>query len=154
MKQVAVDFASKSRNLGTAHVYKWSSLNAILTFSGSGCLSFGKYNSGGWSIWNCIVLDGCSWNTVSKISSHVARGLIDMLSIGSALCAAHLFHRIYRYAGGPSVEHWMRGYEEGIARLFAVGWLLCHEVRRVVHSPIFLLQGLPFLSIWLAALRT
>ena len=38
MKQVAVDL-QQSGNLGTAHVYR-SSLNAILTFQGSGCLSF------------------------------------------------------------------------------------------------------------------
>ena len=37
MKQVAADL-QQSGNLGTAHVYR-SSLNAILTFQGSGCLS-------------------------------------------------------------------------------------------------------------------
>ena len=38
MKQVAVDL-QQSGNLGTAHVYR-SSLNAILTFQGSGCSAF------------------------------------------------------------------------------------------------------------------
>ena len=64
MKQVAVDL-QQSGNLGTAHVYR-SSLNAILTFQGSGCLSFPEITPE-WlkHFEGSLRARGCSWNTVS-----------------------------------------------------------------------------------------
>lgn len=64
MKEVA-DGLQKSGNFGTAHIYR-SSMNAVITFNGSGNLSFRKVTQAFLKKYESYLREkNCSWNTVS-----------------------------------------------------------------------------------------
>lgn len=147
MKQVAVDL-QQSGNLGTAHVYR-SSLNAILTFQGSGCLSFPEITPE-WlkHFEGSLRARGCSWNTVSTYLRTLRAVYNRAVDLRKAPYVPHLFRSVYRYAGGPSSGIGCGGYEEGICPSVAVGCgYSCHEeCAGVVHSYVPA-PGLPFVDL-------
>lgn len=104
MKQVAVDL-QQSGNLGTAHVYR-SSLNAILTFQGSGCLSFPEITPE-WlkHFEGSLRARGCSWNTVS---TYLLRFTIVLSIFGKRLMCRICFAPYIQVRGRTVVGHWMR----------------------------------------------
>ena len=94
MKQVAVDL-QQSGNLGTAHVYR-SSLNAILTFQGSGCLSFPEITPE-WlkHFEGSLCARGCSWNTVSTYLRTLRAVYNRAVDLRKAPYVPHLFRSVY-----------------------------------------------------------
>ena len=94
MKQVAVDL-QQSGNLGTAHVYR-SSLNAILTFQGSGCLSFPEITPE-WlkHFEGSLRARGCSWNTVSTYLRTLRAVYNRAVDLRKAPYVPHLFRSVY-----------------------------------------------------------
>ena len=94
MKQVAVDL-QQSGNLGTAHVYR-SSLNAILTFQGSGCLSV------------AFVLVGVAGTRCLRIFARCVRFTIVLSIFGKRLMCRICFAPYIQVRGRTVVGHWMR----------------------------------------------
>ena len=94
MKQVAVDL-QQSGNLGTAHVYR-STLNAILTFQGSGCLSFPEITPE-WlkHFEGSLRARGCSWNTVSTYLRTLRAVYNRAVDLRKAPYVPHLFRSVY-----------------------------------------------------------
>ena len=94
MKQVAVDL-QQSGNLGTAHVYR-STLNAILTFQGSGCLSFPEITPE-WlkHFEGSLRARGCSWNTVSTYLRTMRAVYNRAVDLHRAPYVPHLFRSVY-----------------------------------------------------------
>lgn len=107
MKQVAVDL-QQSGNLGTAHVYR-SSLNAILTFQGSGCLSFREITPE-WlkHFEGSLRAHGCSWNTVSTYLRTLRAVYNRAVDLRKALMCHICFAPYIQVRGRTVAGHWMR----------------------------------------------
>ena len=145
MKQVAVDL-QQSGNLGTAHVYR-SSLNAILTFQGSGCLSFPEITPE-WlkHFEGSLRARGCSWNTVSTYMRALRAGYNRGMK-GRPGYVTGLFDKVYtgtrsdvkRAVDARTVGRMIRmsGCPDESASAKAVDWFVL----------MFMLRGIPFVDL-------
>lgn len=148
MKQVAVDL-QQSGNLGTAHVYR-SSLNAILTFQGSGCLSFPEITPE-WlkHFEGSLRARGCSWNTVSTYLRTLRAVYNRAVDLRKAPYVPHLFRSVYT---GTRADRRRALDAEDMKKVFA-RLLQSDAVTPAMRGAqelfilMFLLRGLPFVDL-------
>ena len=148
MKQVAVDL-QQSGNLGTAHVYR-SSLNAILTFQGSGCLSFPEITPE-WlkHFEGSLRARGCSWNTVSTYLRTLRAVYNRAVDLRKASYVPHLFRSVYT---GTRADRRRALDMEDMKKVFA-RLLQSDAITPAMKGAqelfilMFLLRGLPFVDL-------